>query len=84
MSITLSDEQKVYVQTSGKVILNACPGSGKTTTVAHKIYSLIQNWENSYSKNTGNSDKAFGQRSNAFQDGNNEVWYSSAIIKSSS
>jgi DNA helicase-2/ATP-dependent DNA helicase PcrA len=53
MSITLSDEQKVYVQTSGKVILNACPGSGKTTTVAHKIYSLIQNWDNSYSINAG-------------------------------
>jgi DNA helicase-2/ATP-dependent DNA helicase PcrA len=53
MSITLSDEQKVYIQTSGKVILNACPGSGKTTTVAHKIYSLIQNWENNYSKNAG-------------------------------
>lgn len=53
MSITLSDEQKVYIQTSGKVILNACPGSGKTTTVAHKIYSLIQNWNNKYSKNSG-------------------------------
>ena len=53
MSITLSVEQNVYVQTSGKVILNACPGSGKTTTVAHKIYSLIQNWENNFSINAG-------------------------------
>jgi superfamily I DNA/RNA helicase len=53
MSITLSDEQKVYIQTSGKVILNACPGSGKTTSVAHKIYSLFQIWENDYSKNAG-------------------------------
>lgn len=53
MSITLSDEQNVYVQTSGKVVLNACPGSGKTTTVAHKIYSLIQNWENSFSTSAG-------------------------------
>jgi len=53
MSITLSDEQKVYVQTSGKIILNACPGSGKTTTVAHKLYSLIQNWENSFSASAG-------------------------------
>ncbi len=44
MSITLSDEQIIYVQASGKVILNACPGSGKTTTIAHKLYSLIQNW----------------------------------------
>jgi superfamily I DNA/RNA helicase len=53
MSVTLSDEQNIYVQTSGKVILNACPGSGKTTTVAHKIYGLIQNWENSFSINAG-------------------------------
>ena len=53
MSITLSDEQNVYVLASGKVILNACPGSGKTTTVAHKLYSLIQSWESSFSINAG-------------------------------
>ena len=53
MSITLSDEQKVYIQTSGKVILNACPGSGKTTTVAHKLFSLIQNRENTFSASAG-------------------------------
>ncbi len=53
MSIALSEEQKVYVQTSGKVILNACPGSGKTTTIAHKLDWLIQNWENSFSAGTG-------------------------------
>lgn len=46
MSIVLSEEQRIYVQTSGKVILNACPGSGKTTTVAHKLFSLTQNWDN--------------------------------------
>lgn len=53
MSITLSDEQKFYVQALGKVILNACPGSGKTTTVAHKLYTLIQNWENNFSTSAG-------------------------------
>ncbi len=53
MSMTLSDEQVVYVQSFGKVILNACPGSGKTTTVAHKLHSLIQNWELQFSKNAG-------------------------------
>lgn len=53
MSVTLSDEQKVYIQTSGKVILNACPGSGKTTTVAHKLFSLIQNRENTFSASAG-------------------------------
>lgn len=46
MSVVLSEEQRIYVQTSGKVILNACPGSGKTTTVAHKLFSLTQNWDN--------------------------------------
>jgi DNA helicase-2/ATP-dependent DNA helicase PcrA len=53
MSIKLSDEQNIYVQTSGKVILNACPGSGKTTTVAHKLFTLIQNQENSFSASAG-------------------------------
>jgi superfamily I DNA/RNA helicase len=53
MSITLSDEQNVYVQTWGKVILNACPGSGKTTTVAHKLNSLIKSWESCFSLNSG-------------------------------
>lgn len=53
MSIALSDEQTVYVQATGKVILNACPGSGKTTTVAHKLHSLIQKWESSFSINAG-------------------------------
>lgn len=48
MSIKLSEEQIIYLQSKGKVILNACPGSGKTTTVAHKIHSLIQHWENDF------------------------------------
>ncbi|MEP7197462.1 MAG: ATP-dependent helicase [Saprospiraceae bacterium] len=53
MSIILSAEQTVYVNASGKVILNACPGSGKTTTVAHKLHSLIQGWEISFGKHSG-------------------------------
>ncbi|MEI6142367.1 MAG: ATP-dependent helicase [Mariniphaga sp.] len=53
MSIILSDEQSVYVKATGKIILNACPGSGKTTTVAHKLYFLIQNWGRNFSLNAG-------------------------------
>lgn len=53
MSIALSDEQRIYVQASGKVILNACPGSGKTTTVANKLYSLTQNWEKEFKQSAG-------------------------------
>ncbi|MBK8777317.1 MAG: UvrD-helicase domain-containing protein [Saprospiraceae bacterium] len=53
ISITLSDEQKEYVKSSGKVVLNACPGSGKTTTVAHKLYSLVDNWDSRFMASAG-------------------------------
>jgi superfamily I DNA/RNA helicase len=53
MSLTLSEEQIAYLKAKGKVILNACPGSGKTTTVAHKLYSLIHNCESNFYKNAG-------------------------------
>jgi superfamily I DNA/RNA helicase len=53
MSITLSDEQKAYQKATGKVILNACPGSGKTTTVAHKLHYLIQKWESEFPSSSG-------------------------------
>lgn len=53
MSITLSDEQTAYLKATGKVILNACPGSGKTTAIAHKLHLVISTWENSFSKKSG-------------------------------
>ncbi|CDN30459.1 ATP-dependent DNA helicase UvrD/PcrA/Rep [Mucinivorans hirudinis] len=35
-----NDERLAYLGARGKVILNACPGSGKTTTIAKKILDL--------------------------------------------
>lgn len=35
-----NDERRAYLNARGKVILNACPGSGKTTTIAKKIIEL--------------------------------------------
>lgn len=35
-----NDERLAYLRARGKVILNACPGSGKTTTIAKKILEL--------------------------------------------
>jgi superfamily I DNA/RNA helicase len=35
-----NDERLAYLKARGKVILNACPGSGKTTTIAKKILEL--------------------------------------------
>ncbi|MDV3547009.1 hypothetical protein CMU66_13950 [Elizabethkingia anophelis] len=45
MSFQLSNEQIDYINSSGKVVLNACPGSGKTTAIAHKIDTLIKGGE---------------------------------------
>lgn len=35
-----NEERLAYLHARGKVILNACPGSGKTTTIAKKILNL--------------------------------------------
>lgn len=50
MIYDLNPERIKYLEARGKVILNACPGSGKTTTIAKKIIELEQSREiNSYS-----------------------------------
>jgi DNA helicase-2/ATP-dependent DNA helicase PcrA len=50
MIYDLNEERSAYLQARGKIILNACPGSGKTTTIAQKIIELEQSKEiNSYS-----------------------------------
>lgn len=36
----INNERKVYLEARGKVVLNACPGSGKTTTIAKKILEI--------------------------------------------
>ncbi len=45
MIYDLNEERRAYLQARGKVILNACPGSGKTTTIAKKIIELEQSKE---------------------------------------
>lgn len=41
----INEERQAYLQARGKVILNACPGSGKTTTIAKKIIELEELYE---------------------------------------
>ncbi|HBL77400.1 MAG: hypothetical protein A2W90_21475 [Bacteroidetes bacterium GWF2_42_66] len=38
----INDEIEKYLSARGKVILNACPGSGKTTSVAYKLQDLTK------------------------------------------
>lgn len=41
----LNDEQKAAIKQTGDVLLIACPGSGKTRTLIHKIASTLQQIE---------------------------------------
>lgn len=41
----MTDEQKKILDAEGKVVIKACPGSGKTYTVAHKLLSYVDNWK---------------------------------------
>lgn len=38
MKEEMTKEQKEFLNAEGKVIIKACPGSGKTYTVAHKLF----------------------------------------------
>ena len=45
----ITDEQEKFLKAEGKVVVKACPGSGKTYIVAHKLLSYIDNWKNYHS-----------------------------------
>ena len=36
----LTHEQKLFLDTEGKVVVKACPGSGKTYSVAKSCYPI--------------------------------------------
>ena len=38
-------EQNTFLSSSGKVVLHACPGSGKTTVVAQKLINYVKSWD---------------------------------------
>ncbi len=45
----LTKLQQEIVNSNGKVVVKACPGSGKTYTVAHKLKKEVEFWKNKYS-----------------------------------
>ena len=45
MKEQLTEEQKKFLTAEGKVVVKACPGSGKTYSVAHKLLSYIAVWQ---------------------------------------
>lgn len=40
MEFDLTPQREKYLESNGKIILNACPGSGKTTSIAKKIIEI--------------------------------------------
>lgn len=44
----LTDEQNAFLEAEGKIILCACPGSGKTFVVGKKLLKYLENWPFSY------------------------------------
>ncbi|MEQ8236261.1 MAG: ATP-dependent helicase [Syntrophomonadaceae bacterium] len=46
--VSLTDEQKVFLDAEGKVILCACPGSGKTFIVGKKLLKYLESWPYAY------------------------------------
>jgi len=53
MNFEHNPERDAYLEARGKVVLNACPGSGKTITVAYKLTELTKSWQQAYSKFIG-------------------------------
>lgn len=53
MDFEHSVERDAYLEAQGKSILNACPGSGKTTTIAYKLTLLTKDWEAKHGKFVG-------------------------------
>ena len=46
------EERKLYFNARGKTIVTACPGSGKTTSIVNKLYTISKEVENE-SKHSG-------------------------------
>lgn len=49
MDFVITPQRQQYLDSRGKVIVNACPGSGKTTTVAYKLKNILEQWKSKYS-----------------------------------
>ncbi|MCP3960397.1 MAG: ATP-dependent helicase [bacterium] len=53
MKFEHNQERDAFLQVRGKVVLDACPGSGKTTIVAYKLSNILETWEADYGKYFG-------------------------------
>ena len=53
MEFEINQQREAYLDSRGKIILNACPGSGKTTAIAKKIMLLQDEYKTTLSRFSG-------------------------------
>ncbi|MGV8134981.1 MAG: UvrD-helicase domain-containing protein [Mangrovibacterium sp.] len=53
MDIQITAQRQAYFEARGKIILNACPGSGKTTCIVHKLSLLEQECRQKFGAHAG-------------------------------
>lgn len=53
MQFEITNDNSPYLDSRGKIVLNACPGSGKTTSVAYKLKILMDECKNEHGDYAG-------------------------------
>jgi superfamily I DNA/RNA helicase len=53
MEYEITPQRSRYLLSEGKIVLNACPGSGKTSSIVKKIETLLTTWESSKGNYSG-------------------------------
>lgn len=73
MKFEVTKDNEPFIDARGKVILNACPGSGKTTSIAYKLQALFNECYNKYGRFSGIACLSF---TNVAKDEINEKYHS--------
>ena len=53
MEYEITDERKTYLEKRGKIVLNACPGSGKTSSIVKKLKVIQEDSSSLFSNYSG-------------------------------